>query len=72
LKILDLGTRHLAAALAVYLCMFKSEDPNKPCWMSRSVDMRDLEGRRTLKSIFIPTGPETQPMDFDDSKGVVA
>jgi hypothetical protein len=34
--------------------MFKSEDPNKPCWMSRSVDMPDPEGRRTLKSISIP------------------
>jgi hypothetical protein len=34
--------------------------------------MHDPEGRRTLENIFIPTGPETQPMDFDDSKGVVA
>lgn len=52
--------------------MFKSKDPDRPRWTSRSVDMRDPEGRRTLKNIFIPTGPETQPMDFEDLKGVVA
>jgi hypothetical protein len=35
--------------------MFKSEGPNKLRRMSMSVDMRDPEGRRTMKSIFIPT-----------------
>jgi hypothetical protein len=41
LKISKLEMKRLAAALAVHLCTLKSEDPNKPRWMSRSVDMRD-------------------------------